>query len=397
MRIIDKILQAFRPGKEEFAQIVTDMLHLHGVEGEIQYLPGPYALKLPDGDTIFLANHYLAYRKADPAEREKILTDIADTISPPSLPMSFEEAKAQLRPIITTVAEMELNALELQVLGYEPPCYAFIPFAGEVVLSLGLDTPQNTIQVTREQLERWNVSLDFALDKAERNLKDQSAPQFVDMNQGVYQSDWNDGYDVSRLLFPQLIAAEAPVKGKYVAMLPNRNYLLLTGSENDAGLERLANLAKSILDEEPHPLSAEILVMAGNEWKPLPLDESRASHRKLSKLKNNHLFTLYDRQKKLLDKLYEDDEDIFVATLNAREDDGGHTTTYAAWTEGVNTLLPEADLIVFIPDEGEPFGASWEKVRNTLADEFKPRGMHPERYLVTKFPSSELLESFRVD
>ncbi len=385
MKFLKKIFNTSTPDKETFAQMVIDALHLQGIEGKIDYQPEGFCLRLPGGNTLFLANHYRAFCQAPVAQREGMPAAIAAEAAPPAVPDTFEDAKDRLRPAMATLTSLELDALALQAAGYPAPRHAYSPLAGEFVLTVVHDAAHGKERLIEDHLQRWGVSLDKALDVARSNLYQGSNQAFVQMGTGLYQSDWNDGFDGARILFPGLYRKLA-VKGPLVAMIPNNNYLLLTGAQDETGLEQMADLAEAILDEEPHPLSADVLMADGLSWQPMALDKTIASHRKLIALQKKHLYNSYHRQTASLRTLHKEDEDIFIAALNAGEDDSGQIVTYTSWTQGVTAMLPKADLIVFVPDEAETFSVEWEKIESVMGKALIAQAMRPERYRVNSFP-----------
>ena len=59
-----------------------------------------------------------------------------------------------------------------------------------------------------------------------------------------------DGYDASRLLLSDLVR-QFEVRGEMIAMVPNREDLLITGSEDEDGLRGMLSLAAEALFSGP--------------------------------------------------------------------------------------------------------------------------------------------------
>jgi len=83
---------------------------------------------------------------------------------------------------------------------------------------------------------------------------------------GVWVSPWRDDHDAARLLLPEVIQHH-PVKGDTIALIPNRNTLILTGSQDEAGLAQMAAMGKKIGDH-PTALSRIPLRYDGKHWLP---------------------------------------------------------------------------------------------------------------------------------
>ena len=155
----------------------------------------------------------------------------------------------------------------------------------------------------------------------------------VDAAEGVYLSTTHDSYDASRLLLTELIR-QLRLKGDPIAMIPNRESLIVVGSEDELGLAGMVKLASKAL-KEPRPISGIALRFDGDEWTPWLPDVSHPSYNDFRKLYVQALATDYAWQKDLLDKLHtKRDEDIFVATYSLLQAPDGKLLTYAVWTEG---------------------------------------------------------------
>ena len=65
--------------------------------------------------------------------------------------------------------------------------------------------------------------------------------------------------------------------------------------------------------------------------------------------------------------------------------------SYAVWTESVESLLPQTDLVVFGGMEGEPTMVPWSRVLEEVGHLLEPLDIYPPRYRVREFPSAEQL------
>ena len=98
-------------------------------------------------------------------------------------------------------------------------------------------------------------------------------------------------------------------------------------------------------------------------------------------------------QKSLLEESYERQGiDVFVATYSVIRSDDGECSSYAVLSNGVDSLLPKTDVIMFMESEdAPPIRAKWEDVERACGDLLEPMDCHPPRYRVTGFPSAEVL------
>ncbi len=105
----------------------------------------------------------------------------------------------------------------------------------------------------------------------------------------------------------------------------------------------------------------------------------------------------YAEQKALMEKLHEVQGEYapFVASYSVlQKKDSEEILSYAVWGEGVDTLLPEADRVVFMkaPDINEGF-VPWSRVREVMGSEMEEvPDLYPKRFRVREYPSPEQVE-----
>ena len=76
--------------------------------------------------------------------------------------------------------------------------------------------------------------------------------------------------------------------GKRVAMVPNRDPLYLTGSEDEVGLAMMAELASQALNE-PYALSGIPLILDEGAWADWMPPEDHPLHRRFRQIEANWL------------------------------------------------------------------------------------------------------------
>jgi len=187
------------------------------------------------------------------------------------------------------------------------------------------------------------------------------------------------------------------VRGDPVALVPNRDILLITGSEDANGLLTIASVAQDAL-KQPRFLSGIAVRLVGEEWVQFFPPPDHPAYSRLRLLRAHTIGRDYSNQTDALKALYEKrDEDIFVAPWTLmRKHDSEEVISYTVWSDGVEALLPEADMVYFFRMKGENDGeivanAPWPRVREIVGDRMKPEGLYPERYRVTTFPNAEEL------
>jgi hypothetical protein len=194
------------------------------------------------------------------------------------------------------------------------------------------------------------------------------------------------------------LVRKMPVRGDYIAMVPNRDTLVLTGSDDQAGLEVMCKVAEESF-QKPRPISTIALRLVGDEWESWLPDQASSAHAKFHELRLRTIGMEYNDQKELLDQINQQaGEDLFVASFSAiQRKDTGRVTSYSVWSEGVETLLPETDDVLLLrPDTAAEkvevvAAGSFQRVRDVAGDLMQPQGTYPERYRVLEFPSQRQL------
>jgi len=262
------------------------------------------------------------------------------------------------------------------------------------VVALVVDRPTSMMYVNEETLEKWNVSFETALADALDNLR--ALPEHGGWNElspGVWSGEWGDAYESSRLLLPDLIYRLGI--SNPAAMVPFRGALLVTSAENDAGLDALAQVAHQAAPENNRWLSFRLVRLVDRTWK--ELEAPAHSRDALRELELQNQGAAYAGQKDLLDEKHESEGvDVFVGSFGLMRKEGAPITSYAVWSDGVDTLLPVADQVAFVHQEGETTKHAllpWGQVLERFGDLMERTDFEPVRYRVRQYPDRALVES----
>jgi hypothetical protein len=268
--------------------------------------------------------------------------------------------------------------------------------AEHLAVGLVYDLPEAIMQVQQRHLSAWGLSLDEAFDVACENLLDISQHQWESPSPGVWVSPWRDNHDASRLILPDLLQTIA-VQGDCVAMVPNRDTLLLSGSEDEPGLAHMANLAEKALDHA-RAITGLAFLLVDETWRPWLPDTEYPLHDRFHLLQLKSVGQDYAEQKRLLDALHEKSKlDLWVASYSAARND--HTWklhSYCVWSQGVGTLLPQTEQVYFFVPKGDKDGdivvrANWDRVQQVVGHLMERQDIYPVRYRVKAFPTKEQL------
>ncbi|HYO60062.1 hypothetical protein [Archangium sp.] len=380
--------------RESFARRAIEALRASGETRDIHYDAGGFLLQLggKDGSTVFLSNFFDEYLATAPEQRDEVFARLTRVRAMPALPETLAEARPNLLPVVRGRAFFEQLPLSI----------AWKPLSGFLGVGLAFDGPDTLRYLGPDELARWGVSFDQALGMAMENLRPRSTEPLEQLAPGTCESPWEDNYAASRLLLEEVVR-RCQVKGTPVVLVPHRDLLLITGSEDEDGLHQVATRALQAV-MAPRALDGRAMRLTPEGWVPfMPerLNNAWADFRKLE------LFSRardYAEQTEHLEKLYrEKGVDLFVAAYTPYQDEHGRSLSYAVWLKGVDAILPRTEVIFFMDPalgpEALPVGiARWEEVARAAGQLLAPvEGLYPERYRVKGFPSEEQLARWQND
>jgi hypothetical protein len=392
------------PSRDKFAKLVMSELSRLGQTTPMRYDAEQFLIERGSEGFINLANLYHEYCQVPRRERAGVLQRFIQGCVGTTdfeLPADFEDVHPDLLPVVRSRFYLESVGLQSRARGGEDFSVPQQLIGDHLALSLVYDLPQAMRSITQDDLDRWSVTLYEAVEAARRNLEQMGNVAFAslqsDAGDGVYFSATGDNYDASRLVMLDLIR-KFQVRGDYIAMVPNRDTLVVTGSEDEAGLAVMIKAAEDSFDK-PRPISTIALRLEGDAWETWLPERSSPQFAKFHELKVRTVGMEYNDQKELLDQIHEKTgADLFVASFNAvQRKDTGAIASYGIWAQDVVTLLPETDDVILLRGDPEAnnielaAAGPWQKVRDVVGDLMQPLGVYPERYRVNKFPTAQQL------
>lgn len=374
-----------------------------GVTQKLEYDPGDFKITVGEGETLHflsMGNAYDEYQRAARATRRKILERWARLSLPRETPKSFADIRPNLLPRVRDRSQYDRITMQLKLQGMTPPAYAYRVVAEHLALGLVHDMPESVAEMPKDQFEAWGVPLDEAFAIATENLDRMSQRPFERIAPGVYVSPYRDNHDAGRLALTNRIR-RLSVRGSPVAMVPNRDTLIVTGADDPGGLELMAKITEAAL-EEPRPISGIPVWLDDDTWRPFVPDEDHPMFVPFGRLRVMSLASDYSAQKQLLEALYAktEEDDVVVASFTVLEHtESGHLSSYCKWTRDVATLLPHTDSIVLVdpdaPDEPAVTRVDWARAASVLGSRMEPAEMYPPRYRVNSFPTAEEIETLK--
>jgi len=390
---------------EKFAKMVARRMRRNGYAGPIEHDRNDFALR-SDCGTWFLANMYAEYYAAPFLQRGRVLDAFATSLletTGAELPACLDDARANLLPKVRERMFHESLVLQSRLREEPFPKVQYQVLAEHLAVDVVYDTPGAVATVSSEDLERWGTTFDEALAIGRDNLWSISNESFGELAPGTYVSTWQDTHDATRMFLHDLIW-QLDVKGSHVVMAPDRNVLLVTGSDDAEGLVRVAEEAKHILGESPRPLCGLAFILDGSTWEPYLPAADAPSYSELSLLACQYMASAYNEQKSRLEAIHErDGADLYVATYSAMQNsDSGRVQSYSTWARDVDSLLPVTDLVGLfdsdLPKDEQTLGfVRWAQVMSVVGATLEPcADMYPLRYRVREFPSKERLAQIEI-
>ena len=375
------------PSREEFAERVLTALEKAGTDKK--YLYDPAEFRITNGSRVVeLADMYAMYCATPPLQRKARLSELAIAITQAAeeLPADFASAKSRLVPTLRSPIE----AAFLTLRSGAPWKNIVRPLGISLVSTIVLDSPNSTSTVAFERLADWGVSEDEVWAAAMHNLRNRAAGEFAEAAPGVFRSQWLDRFDAARILLPDMLR-HVTRAAEPLAMIPNRDLLLLTGNKESGALAAMVKLGLRAYDESPYFLIPDVLEMEGDNWRVRPLTPELQAE--IDMRKRSQLHQDYAEQKRLLDEVAHGG--IFnapFAVLNTRR---YGPLTAATW-KASPALLPEAELVALLdPASNVVIAVKWEDVLAVIGPLVPEPDLLPRRYRVAGFPDAEQLAELR--
>jgi len=386
--------------RDRFAAKFVRALRASGVKGDIQYHASDFKLSLAESHEFFLGNAYADYCKLPWWRRGRVLRQYASSQVDidRGIPSSYEEARKNILPRVRDRNYYGLVELGFRKAGRfqgESP-FVYQPLAEHLAVELVYDMPSSVASISPSTLAGWGQSFDEVMKAARFNLRMRSAGGFACPRPGLFVSPWRDNYDCGRLILTEVIS-RLEVKGDQVAMVPHRDALLVTGSDDAEGLSAMAALAEPLVSDHRR-VSARLVRLAAGGWVPFALTPAHPAYPAVHRMQTICTAQDYEQQKEALEAIHaQSGEDVFVASCTVMQNqETGRLWSYSLWAEGLRALLPHTEVIAFV---SERFGGAsavkhmipWQHVADTVGNLLAPTGLHPERYRVEGFPTDAQL------
>jgi hypothetical protein len=333
---------------------------------------------------------YLTYQESPKADRPAEIRKIARVIAePPDIPDAIEDAKPGLLPRLLGPYDADFLAHN----GGKP--LVTMPLSDTLMTALVWDTPDAILYPDTDHLAKWNLAQEDAFEIARYNLRRISQKEFEEHSPGVFVGGFEDFHDATRMCLPELFH-RLPVEGAPVATAANRTAISVTGDRDMDGLTMLAALTVKCYDPG-RPLYPGPLILKEDGWRVFETDEIPQIATPFGRLIRHYWADMFNEQRSYLTEMLEEEGDsTYVASASVfTHENRPQGALNAAWTEGIDILLPEVEFVAFTSDDivarEELVLVPLSLVKAELGDLLEPTDYRPARYRVSTFPSARVI------
>lgn len=394
------------PQRQAFAELfLAEAAKVATVRRIEQDAQDPFCLRVWTRDDrepslAYLNGIFQETRELSPERRLAQLHRFMRVFSQPDQDPDWDDLDGRLLPVLRTVG---FASESKHVLISRP----FLPFVHVFVV---IDHQDSVAFVGQKQLDGWQKPASEVFESAMTTLTNYVSaadvePYDTDASSALLHVAVHDDYEPSRLAAPGFLASFAgKVAGNPIAIIPDRARMLIGGDSDPQLVARLARSAEAEYRASARGISPAVYTVgADGSVEPLHLASDHPAYLLVERGHRLLAATGYDRQKERLEAEFKrDDIDIFVASLRLIEENGsGALKSWATLAEGVDSLLPEADLIAVVgaaTDANNRWQAMvpWQMVFD-LAPECLVRSAEydPPRWRTMAWPSAEVITKFR--
>ncbi len=387
--------------RDRFAQQLMSELARAGDTRLAEYDPAEFRLVFRDSSgeqgVLNLSNLFAEYTAANKSDRPRCMKAMVRAALSHMKPMPdvFDEAAYDLRPRLWTRSTFEHLRYQ-SILNDEAGLDWPLEDVGEhLQLSLVYDLPESVRSISMEDLNRWEKTYWEARERAVENLAEVEVV-YARLGDDLYVTDTGDTYDGTRLIMLDFIR-ELEVPGRPLAMVPNRDTLIVTGTESIEGQEQMLAIAAMEMQHKPRPMVGSPLILAAdNQWEDYQVPDVHPLSADYHELRMAWLGAEYEQQREMLARINEKQRnDIFVASYSMLEKDG-RRFSYCVWGGEYISWLPETDLVALMETEqSQPRLVRFAELKERCPHLLRELEYYPRRFEVVDFPQTGVRESLR--
>ena len=385
------------PTKDQFARLVIEEAHKAGIQATLAYVPEEFTIKSEIG-LVYLQNAYVEYCQ-NVEGHESILRRLLSMIGVSAdfqLKGSFEDIRHKLVSVVRERSLIAVSDLQAQIAGASTGIgVAHEPLTEYFCKAVVIDHSNCMVLVTNDMLDTWGVTFEDVFEAGLGQLRERTQVRF-ERKGGYFVGEWNDGYDSSRALLPALFE-HLPLKGAPVLVMPNEATLMVAGADDIATMGKLLEKAEKIFNHASRPQNPSPLIIRSGKVEDYTAVASSPLYNQVQRAKGLTEARAYDQQKRLLEKLYQNQgKEVLVATYFLSKRPNGTYVSHSGWGKGIATLLPKTDVVALadpaIPEaERGMVTLPWDELFSLAGGQMLEVQMFPPRYFVSQFASHNFL------
>ncbi|MFL5322164.1 MAG: hypothetical protein ACJ790_21080 [Myxococcaceae bacterium] len=389
-------------GSDDIVQATRSFLQREGSTATPTYNASRRVMIIPSGNvTHFVHTDPMLPRwSEDPVAQRKVLERRLLALRQTPASLTDEMLRQRLLPRIRSnayFAAQELHRKIVERAEGESGAELSLPHQmlnDELGVHLVFDLSEEAADVNDARMEGWTREFAPLYRMSLEHLRERTQENMHAIKPGLFASTISDSHDAARVLLTERLDA-LPLKGEQVVMLPHLDLLLVTTTDNQAGLVEMARLGLQAA-QQPYGLSGTAFKRTANglvPWLP-PVTHVAWDPLKMAQLPSQT--RAYSRQKELLEAWLELEGDPAVVGPMVVLEEGDHLFSAAVLIQGQTTLLPKAERIAFaVPEKGDNarvWAIPWELAEKLPGVTVKSVGLEPERFRATGFPDLKTLE-----
>jgi uncharacterized protein YtpQ (UPF0354 family) len=388
---------------EQFAQAVITALRAQGMKGEIEYVRSEFELRIDLGDPkksfkMNLGNAYSEYQNSSRESPQPVisgfvsisLTILKDGIG---LPSDYATAMPRLGLSVWSAATLDLHRCKAELNEHDPDAVRYVhrPLTDGLCVALSYDGGEYLRHLFERDLQKLGEAAEVALRDATVNLLRKCA--LIDQIGSVFCFQTGDSYDAARIVLVEKLR-QLPVNGQPVALVPDRDSLIIAGSADVDGLAQMAEMGLECFQNRSRLISGRPVVLEEGRWVRFTPPEQVGE--KFAQLANLYDRRCYEEQADVLRKLSAKRRDsaLVANVISIPIGPANEFVTAAAWVRGMPTLLPKVEMIAFMDAlTCRPAVAAWDDVMRVVSHLMQPTGDIPPRYRVESYPTPVEMEA----
>lgn len=281
--------------------------------------------------------------------------------------MTSEDVDVTTTPHIYGASE--LGVLSITAPGAAHPRVEYI--GGEIFVGL----VEDGVVVTQGQFDDAEGPFRNAVVHAAAT--DASLPHAADGVITIY----DEAVAAGVLIEPRRLAA-ATLEGGPVLFALSRTAVTIVGSDDEAAIGRVLDLAETLFDQGGPLVSAHPIILIDGAWVPFRWkDRFPALELRIERVLRLFGVRAYEAQSAALAR-----PDVHLADPKIQVRDDGVTLTFAAWPKGTATLLPVVDNVIIADPAGSVSVATMAQFLDAAGSAVVRTGLSPLRYFVPGEP-----------